>query len=178
MAGVAAYASYVHQREFALQGGADGVSTALWPLSVDGLLLLSTAGLLRPRARRRRVVWLAVLLGIAVSLAANVAEAPRLDWQSVLVAGWPPLALLLSIELLVLGAAREAGQSDVEPAEPSAEDELSEQAARLDEQHWTLHQRPISAESVRKELHIGAQRTREVVASVRAHGNGQPHRAG
>jgi hypothetical protein len=53
-----------------------------------------------------------------------------------------------------------------------------EQAARLDEQHWTLHQRPISAESVRKELHIGAQRTRELVASVRAHGNGQPHHAG
>lgn len=39
VASVAAYASYVHQREFALQGGADAVSAALWPLSVDGLLL-------------------------------------------------------------------------------------------------------------------------------------------
>ena len=37
VAGGAAYASYVHQREFALQGGADGVSASLWPLSVDGL---------------------------------------------------------------------------------------------------------------------------------------------
>ncbi|MFE9642813.1 DUF2637 domain-containing protein [Streptomyces sp. NPDC006365] len=39
VAGVAAHASYVHQRDFALQGGADAVTSALWPLSVDGRLL-------------------------------------------------------------------------------------------------------------------------------------------
>ncbi|WP_461061620.1 DUF2637 domain-containing protein [Streptomyces pseudoechinosporeus] len=44
VASVAAYASYVHQRAFALQGGADAVSATLWPLSVDGLLLLATVG--------------------------------------------------------------------------------------------------------------------------------------
>lgn len=105
VAGVAAYASYVHQREFARQGGADTVSASLWPLSVDGLLLLATVGLLKPsglRTRRARgAVWSASLLGIAVSLAANVAAAPALEWKPVLVAGWPPVALLVSVELLV-----------------------------------------------------------------------------
>lgn len=105
VASVAGYASYVHQREFALQGGADAVSATLWPLSVDGLLLLATVGLLnssRNAGRRARtVVWLAFLLGIAVSLAANVAVAPALAWRPMLVAGWPPIALLLSVELLV-----------------------------------------------------------------------------
>ncbi|MFI1166161.1 DUF2637 domain-containing protein [Streptomyces sp. NPDC020801] len=48
VASVAAYASYVHQRSFALQGGVDAPSAALWPLSVDGLLLLATVGLLKP----------------------------------------------------------------------------------------------------------------------------------
>ncbi|MCX5059084.1 MULTISPECIES: DUF2637 domain-containing protein [Streptomyces] len=95
MASVAGYASYVHQREFALQGGADAVSATLWPLSVDGLLLLATVGLLnssRSAGRRARtVVWLAFLLGIAVSLAANVAAAPALAWRPMLVAGWPPV---------------------------------------------------------------------------------------
>src|SRR6266498_1356389 len=104
VAGVAAYASYVHQRHFALQGGADVVSASLWPLSVDGLLLLATVGLLKPSGwggrRARCVVWLAFLLGIAVSLAANIAAAPALAWKPVLVAGWPPVALLLSVELL------------------------------------------------------------------------------
>jgi hypothetical protein len=73
-------------------------------LSVDGLLLLATVGLLNSACgvgRRARVaVWLAFLLGIAVSLAANVAAAPALAWKPVLVAGWPPVALLLSVELL------------------------------------------------------------------------------
>ena len=104
VAGVAAYASYEHQRDFALHGGADPTSAALWPLSVDGLLLLTTVALLTPRgaaSRRTQVtVWLGFLLGIAVSLAANIAAAPSLSWQPIVVAGWPPVALLLSVELL------------------------------------------------------------------------------
>lgn len=104
VAAVAAYGSYEHQRAFALHGGADSVSAVLWPLSVDGLLLLATVGLLKsgPQASRRvrLAVWLAFLLGIAVSLAANIAAAPTLAWQPVLVAGWPPVALLLAAELL------------------------------------------------------------------------------
>jgi hypothetical protein len=105
VAGVAAYASYAHQWEFALRGGPDTVSASLWPLSVNGPLLLATAGLLKPTVphtrRARGVVWAALLLGIAVSLAANITAAPALEWQPVLVAGWPPVALLLSVELLV-----------------------------------------------------------------------------
>ncbi|MER7178629.1 DUF2637 domain-containing protein [Streptomyces hyaluromycini] len=99
VAGFASYASYVHQRSFALQGGADRVSASLWPLSVDGLLLLATLGLLKQEIgvgrRAKWAVWAAFLLGIAVSLAVHVAAAPRLEWRSVLVAGWPPVELLL-----------------------------------------------------------------------------------
>src|SRR5262249_43554120 len=62
VAGVAAYGSYQHQRDFALHGGADPVSAARWPLSVDGLLLLATVGLLKSghqaSRRARLVIWL------------------------------------------------------------------------------------------------------------------------
>ncbi|MFF4349970.1 DUF2637 domain-containing protein [Streptomyces sp. NPDC001530] len=106
VASVAAYASYVHQRHFALHGGADSVSAALWPLSVDGLLLLATIGLLKPAHRVSRrthaTAWMAFSLGIFVSLAANMAAAPVLAWQPILVAGWPPIALLFAVELLTL----------------------------------------------------------------------------
>ncbi|WP_246562666.1 DUF2637 domain-containing protein [Streptomyces roseirectus] len=121
---MAAYASYVHQRAFALHGGADETSAVLWPLSVDGLLLLATVGLLKPTphtGRERTVVWTAFLLGIAVSLAANIAAAPTLTWQPVLVAGWPPVSLLLSVELLTHRdphphpAETESGQRDQHP---------------------------------------------------------------
>jgi hypothetical protein len=105
VAAVAAYSSYAHQRHFALVGGADQVSAALWPLSVDGLVVLASLGLVRARSstttRARLALWVAFLLGVAVSLAANIAAAPTLSWQPVLVAGWPPLALLLAVELVV-----------------------------------------------------------------------------
>jgi hypothetical protein len=104
VAAVAAYASYEHQRRFAAAGGADATGARLWPLSVDGLVLLATDGLLRTNhcsgRRRRWALWAAFGFGIAVSLAANIAAAPALGWRPVLVAGWPPVALLLAVELL------------------------------------------------------------------------------
>ncbi|GAB2966988.1 hypothetical protein GCM10023080_031700 [Streptomyces pseudoechinosporeus] len=67
------------------------------------------------------MVWLAFLLGIAVSLAANVAAAPALEWKPVLVAGWPPVALLLSVELLAHRGGREDAESAGGPATAAAE---------------------------------------------------------
>jgi hypothetical protein len=168
VAGVAAYASYVHQRDFALQGGADPASATLWPLSVDGLLLLATVGLLKPSGRGgRRARW-------AVSLAANIAAAPALAWKPVLVAGWPPVALLLSVELLArrLDGSGQGEGEDGGNASTSG-DPLLERARRVDARHRELHQRPVSAESLRKELRIGAGRSRELIALVRASRNGK-----
>ncbi|MGI5192676.1 DUF2637 domain-containing protein [Streptomyces sp. CA-288835] len=95
VASVAGYASYVHQREFALQG-ADAVSATLWPLSVDGLSLLATVGLLSPargvgrRARAPLCGWrffsVSRYRGVAVSLAANIAAAPAPAWKPMPVA--------------------------------------------------------------------------------------------
>lgn len=80
------------------------MGAALWPLSVDGLLVLATVGLLKPggssTGRMRCMVRLAFGLGSTVSLAANIAAAPSFSWQPMLVAGWPPVALLLAVELL------------------------------------------------------------------------------
>ncbi|MFD7280982.1 DUF2637 domain-containing protein [Streptomyces sp. NPDC059862] len=185
VAGVAAYASYVHPRKFALQGGADSVSASLWPLSVDGLLLLATAGLLEhaePRTRRSRwSLWSAFFLGIAVSLAANIAAAPALEWKPVLVAGWPPVALLLSVELLVhrpgdpvrdeTGWPKKGNGAEGREPEHGADDPLLQRAKMLDARHRERHQRPVSAETLRKELHVGARRSRELTALVRRNGS-------
>jgi hypothetical protein len=118
VAGVAAYASYQHQRDFALAGGADLTTARLWPFSVDGLLVLSTAGLLRDArrtSRRSRIfLWTAFAAGIVVSLAANIATAPSTNWAPVLVAGWPPIALLLAVELLGHRRRRDSHQAGQE----------------------------------------------------------------
>jgi hypothetical protein len=123
VAGVAAYSSYQHQRLFAAAGGTDPTGARLWPLSVDGLVLLASLGLLRtgPHTRRRdrNTLWAAFGLGIAVSLAANIAAAPALGWQPVLVAGWPPIALLLAVDLLAHRPPPAPSQPSTDPAHPS-----------------------------------------------------------
>lgn len=96
----------------------------MWPLSVDGLLVLATIGLLKPAAQRgfraRYAVRAAFALGILVSLAANVAAAPRLAWQPVLVAGWPPVALLLAVELLGAGTGTREKRESTDPGVPAS----------------------------------------------------------
>jgi uncharacterized protein DUF2637 len=119
VAGVAAYASYQHQRGYAREGGSDAAGAVLWPLSVDGLLVLATVGVLtfsQQASRRYRIaVWVSFWAGIAMSLTANISAAPELTLQPILVAGWPPVALLLAVELLAHGP-RSRQYTETDPA--------------------------------------------------------------
>ncbi|MFF6852346.1 SpdA protein [Streptomyces antimycoticus] len=47
-------------------------------------------------------------------------------------------------------------------------DELLERAWQEDARHWETYQRPISAETLRKRLHVGAARSRMLVAMIRS----------
>lgn len=99
---VAAAASYDHQRQLAVMAGEDWRAWLL-PLSVDGLIVAASMTML---VRRRAglpsgaLPWVSLFAGIGASLGANVAAAdPTLVGR--LVAGWPPVALLLAHELLL-----------------------------------------------------------------------------
>lgn len=73
----------------------------------------------RPNRRRdRSTLWAAFRLGIAVSLAANIAAAPALGWQPVLVAGWTPIALLLAVDLLAHRPPPLPGAASTDPTPP------------------------------------------------------------
>ncbi|WP_243793890.1 DUF2637 domain-containing protein [Saccharopolyspora gloriosae] len=100
----AAYVSYRHGREFALRFGADETTATIWPLIVDGLLTMATIELWkaghRYHATGKWKAWLSFTFGIGLSLCANIASAPELNAFSIAVAACPPLALLLSVELL------------------------------------------------------------------------------
>ena len=97
----AAFASYRHGRQFATRFGADGATASIWPLIVDGLLVIATIELWKPsREASRWTAWLAFTFGISLSLCANIGSAPELTVFGVTVAACPPLALLLAVELL------------------------------------------------------------------------------
>jgi hypothetical protein len=110
-------------------------------------------------------VRVAFALGIVVSLAANVAAAPRLAWQPVLVAGWPPIALLLAVELLGSGSGTRVWGETADPVVSSEcsrsgnemRGALSESAAEP-EGDGSSSQRAAAPSEARSE---GAGRSRE-----------------
>lgn len=103
VAGIAAIVSYRHMRGVALTHGEDGLTAAVLPLSVDGLIVAASMSLLvDSRAGRRpgAFPWFLLLLGSAASLWANVIHAAPTT-AARLIAAWPPLALALTYHLLM-----------------------------------------------------------------------------
>ena len=126
VAGIAGAISYGHMHDWASANGEPSWRALLFPLSVDGLLIAASVVLLADSRSGRSADWLAYLLaglGAAVSVAANVAH----DWTdpvaATAIAGWPPLALLGSYELLMRLLRRLRLPSErvaaVEPAVPA-----------------------------------------------------------
>src|SRR5262245_64298930 len=118
-AGVAAVASYEHMRALAALAG-EGWRSWLLPVSVDGLAVAASMTML---VRRRTgqaagvLPWVALLLGLGASLAANVAAAEA-TVVGRLVAAWPPVGLLLSYELLMQQHSGRPGVQTVRPGAP------------------------------------------------------------
>lgn len=119
----AAYASYRHGRDFALQFGADHTTAAIWPLIVDGLLMIATVELWKsaePESSGSRwAAWLAFTFGISISLCANIGSTPDLSILGVTVAACPPLALLLAVELLNRALKRHRTEAGTLPEQQS-----------------------------------------------------------
>ena len=118
---VAAVASYEHMRALAALAG-EGWRAWLLPVSVDGLAVAASMTMLvRRRAGQRAgaLPWVALLLGLGASLAANVAAAdPTVVGR--LVAAWPPVGLLLSYELLLQQTNGVRGGPGVQTVRPGA----------------------------------------------------------
>jgi hypothetical protein len=126
VAGIAAAISYGHMHDWATANGEPSWRALLFPLSVDGLLIAASAVLLADSRAGRGADWLAwalVVIGSLVSVTANVAH----DWVSraaeIAIAGWPPLALVGSYELLMrllrrLRVPADRTETDT-PAEPA-----------------------------------------------------------
>jgi Protein of unknown function (DUF2637) len=122
LAGVAGAISYSHMAELARLHGETGWRAHAFPISVDGIEIVASLVLLAHRRAGTRAGWLpwaALAAGTAASVAANVAVGAS-DPVGRLVAGWPAVALLVSIKLLSgLLDARSPGPAGPGPS-PSA----------------------------------------------------------
>nr|WP_247196557.1 SpdA protein [Streptomyces sp. GESEQ-35] len=61
-----------------------------------------------------------------------------------------------------------SGSGDQQVGLRSDEDDLLQRAREEDARHWETYQRPISAETLRRRLRVGAARSRMLVAMVRS----------
>lgn len=103
LAVIAAVVSYSHMYELALRHGEPEWRAALFPLSVDGMIVASSMTLLSDARNGRKgglLPWTLLIIGSAASLAANVAVADPTMWSRIIHA-WPSFALIGAYELLM-----------------------------------------------------------------------------
>lgn len=108
VAAVALVVSYSHTHDLALAAGQSELLARILPAAVDGLVVAgSTSLLVDHRANRSGsdLAWLAVIVGLASSVAANVAAADptAVDLRVVrlVMAAYAPIALAISGHLLL-----------------------------------------------------------------------------
>jgi Protein of unknown function (DUF2637) len=102
VASIAAVASYEHMRVLAADYGQPALIANLMPISVDGLIIVSTIAIADDKhsARTpRRSARLAFVVGVAASIAANVLATPG-GVIARLISAWPAIALLMVVEVL------------------------------------------------------------------------------
>ncbi|GAB3724556.1 DUF2637 domain-containing protein [Nocardiopsis nanhaiensis] len=100
---IAAVVSYSHMYELALRHGEPEWRAALFPLSVDGMIVASSMTLLSDARHGRKgglLPWMLLVIGSGASLAANVAVADPTMWSRIIHA-WPSFALIGAYELLM-----------------------------------------------------------------------------
>src|SRR5690625_2991713 len=103
LAVIAAVVSYSHMYELALRHGEPEGRAALFPLSVDGMIVASSMTLLRDARSGRKggvLPWGLLIIGSGASLAANGAVPDPTRWSRIIHA-WPSFALIGAYELLM-----------------------------------------------------------------------------
>jgi hypothetical protein len=140
------------------------------PLTVDGLIYASSMVMLDSARRKARVPELArwlLGLGIAATLAANVAHGLGHGIVGAVMAAWPAIALVGSYELLMLVIRSSQAVPDVMPGETGAQDPLQQRAAEVFADQLAVDRVP-SVRAIRAQLHVGqprAQRLRDSLAA-------------
>lgn len=93
------YVSYGHMRDLIISAGESGLTPYVLPMAVDGMMLTSAVSILANRGTK--IPYVAFGVGVAASLAANVASAQGGDPVALIVAGMPALLLVLTAEVLL-----------------------------------------------------------------------------
>ena len=170
VAAVAAVASYEHAYDLVQAHGESGRTAHMVPLTVDGLIYASSMVMLDSARRKTPVPALArwlLGLGIAATLAANVAHGLGDGPIGAAVAAWPAVALIGSYELLMLVIRGSQISTDGSSGAEHEVDPLEAAAAKAFAEQLAADLVP-SIRTIPAQLHVGqprAQRLRDYLAA-------------
>jgi hypothetical protein len=170
VAAVAAAASYEHAYELVRAHEESGWTARLVPLTVDGLIYASSMVMLDSARRKAPVPGLArwlLGLGIAATLAANVAHGLGHGLIGAAVSAWPAVALVGSYELLMMVIRSVQSAPLAVSTSASIPDPLCADAVQAFADELAADRVP-SIRVIRSRLHVGqprAQRLRDYLAA-------------
>jgi hypothetical protein len=170
---VAAFVSYRNALQVGRLHGESGPLALAYPLTVDGLIYSASMVLLNDARQQLKAPWLAYValgMGIAATLAANVAAGLAYGPVGALVAAWPAAALVISYELLMLviraSARRLPAPGGGVPEPPAALNGHGHAARELFAAELAVGEVP-GIRAIRSGLSVGQERAQQVQAYLR-----------
>jgi hypothetical protein len=169
VAAFAAVVSYSHIYDLGREHGGSVLAARLPPLSVDGLILAMSLVMLHEARNGRPAPVLArcmLALGVAATLAANVAYGAAYGPVGAVIWAWPAVAFVgaVEVDLLLVRSARRAPAPVAVPAALAnghAAPEGGSEAAEIFAADLGRGEIP-SVRAIRREMHLGQPRAQEV----------------
>jgi hypothetical protein len=169
--------SFSALNDLAVASGIDRHLAFLWPLIVDGFIIVATAAALTLRSRGPRVTWypwVALVLFSAISVIGNsihAADAARLGVPMPIATGVssvPAIALLVATHLLVVIVGSRRGLGDEIPREISASQPAAaaERSIGLVPSTASAHAAPDVVAHLRERRAAGSAITGSVIAEL------------
>src|SRR5216683_1443072 len=167
VAAIAAVVSFVHIEHLAVTHGQTQLAAWLLPVSVDGTVAAASLSMLWAARSGLSTPWLArcmLTLGVLATLGANIGYGAPYGWSGELLSGWPAVAFVGSVEM-VLSMVRRARTA------PATDTAVSEVAAGLNghaDRAAELLAADLAAGNVpgvrriRREMHVGQPKAQQV----------------
>lgn len=183
VAAFAAVVSYSHIYDLGRAHGQAGTAARLLPLSVDGLILAASLMLLGAARRRlpRPVLaqWM-LGLGVAATIAANVAYGAAYGPLGAFISAWPAIAFVGAAEMLI-GLIRASGHQAAEGSPghvPAVVPATAEDAARQAYAASVAGGNPLSMNRLATNFGLTRMQARAILAGANGHApDSQPTQA-
>jgi hypothetical protein len=183
---IAAVISYQHVVALAIRYGQPALAAYLLPVSIDGLVAVSSLVMLGAARTGVSAPWLArtgLVLAVIATLACNVGYGVAHGWPGALLSGWPAVAFVVAAEVAITMTRREPSRS----AEPEAEVHVPEPPAELNG-HGHAAAKLFAADlasrtvpgirRIRKELKVCQPRAQQVREYLTGLASSNGHRTG